>query len=185
MSSYEKWGRIKNWGRLIWRAGKAGRQEWVFTVRNRRPPPRALWEKGVAEERAIWLEVNHLTGDLPSDFPGSWAGKNVCLQCGRPGFDPLEKEVATHSITLAWKIPGTEEPRRLQSMGLQRVGHNWATSLSLSLLSEVNHWASLVVQSVIICLQCWRPGFDPWARTISWRRKQQPTPVFSPGKDYG
>ena len=38
--------------------------------------------------------------------------------------DPLEKEVATHSITLAWKIPGTEEPGRLQSMGLQRVGHD-------------------------------------------------------------
>ena len=35
--------------------------------------------------------------------------------------DPLEKEVATHSSTLAWKIPWTEEPRRLQSMGSQRV----------------------------------------------------------------
>ena len=38
--------------------------------------------------------------------------------------DPLEKEMATHSSTLAWKIPWTEEPGRLQSMGLQRVGHN-------------------------------------------------------------
>ena len=38
--------------------------------------------------------------------------------------DPLEKEVATHSSTLAWKIPWTEDPGRLQSMGLQRVGHN-------------------------------------------------------------
>ena len=38
--------------------------------------------------------------------------------------DPLEKEMATHSITLAWKIPWTEEPGRLQSMGLQRVGHD-------------------------------------------------------------
>ena len=38
--------------------------------------------------------------------------------------DPLEKEMATHSSTLAWKIPFTEEPSRLQSMGLQRVGHN-------------------------------------------------------------
>ena len=35
--------------------------------------------------------------------------------------DPLEKEMATHSGTLAWKIPWTEEPGRLQSMGLQRV----------------------------------------------------------------
>ena len=37
--------------------------------------------------------------------------------------DVLEKEMATHSSTLAWKIPWTEEPRRLQSMGSQRVGH--------------------------------------------------------------
>jgi len=38
--------------------------------------------------------------------------------------DHLEKEMATHSSTLAWKIPWTEEPGRLQSMGSQRVGHD-------------------------------------------------------------
>ena len=38
--------------------------------------------------------------------------------------DPLEKEMATHPSTLAWKIPWTEEPGRLQSMGSQRVGHD-------------------------------------------------------------
>ena len=38
--------------------------------------------------------------------------------------DPLEKEMATHSSILAWKIPWTEEPGRPQSMGSQRVGHN-------------------------------------------------------------
>ena len=42
--------------------------------------------------------------------------------------DPLEKEMAIHSSTLAWKIPWVEEPGRLQSRGLQRVRHNWATS---------------------------------------------------------
>ena len=49
--------------------------------------------------------------------------------------DPLEKEMAIHSSTLAWKIPRTEEPDRLQSMGSQRVGHDSATSLSLSLFT--------------------------------------------------
>ena len=44
--------------------------------------------------------------------------------------DSLEKEMATHSGTLAQKIPWTEEPGRLQSMALQTVRHNWATSLS-------------------------------------------------------
>ena len=38
--------------------------------------------------------------------------------------DPLKKEMATHSSTIAWKIPWTEEPGRLQSMGSQRVGHD-------------------------------------------------------------
>ena len=41
-----------------------------------------------------------------------------------PGVDPLEKEVATHSSILAWKIPWMEEPGKLHSMGLQRVGHD-------------------------------------------------------------
>ena len=40
---------------------------------------------------------------------------------------PLEKEMATHSSILAWKMPWTEEPGGLQSMGLQRVGHDLAT----------------------------------------------------------
>ena len=42
-----------------------------------------------------------------------------------------EKAMANHSSTLAWKIPWKEEPGRLQSMGLLRVRHDWATSLSL------------------------------------------------------
>ena len=43
----------------------------------------------------------------------------------------MEKAMATHSSTLAWKIPGMEEPGRQQCMGSLRVGHDWATSLSL------------------------------------------------------
>ena len=42
--------------------------------------------------------------------------------------DPLEKGMTTHSSILAWRIPWTEEPSGLQSMGLQRVGHNWVTN---------------------------------------------------------
>ena len=46
--------------------------------------------------------------------------------------DPLEEGMPTHSSILAWRIPCIEEPGGLQSMGSQRVGHNWVTSLSLS-----------------------------------------------------
>ena len=48
-----------------------------------------------------------------------------------------EKAMAPHSSTLAWKIPWSEEPGGLQSMGLLRVGHDWATSLSLF---TFKHW---------------------------------------------
>ena len=53
--------------------------------------------------------------------------------------DPMEKEMATHSRTLAWKIPWTEEPGRPQSMGSQRVEHYWVTSLSHS-NGVIDHW---------------------------------------------
>ena len=52
--------------------------------------------------------------------------KNRLPSLGRE--DPLEKEMATHSSSLAWENPHTEEPGGLQSMGSQRVGHNWGTN---------------------------------------------------------
>ena len=66
-------------------------------------------------------------------FPGGASGKGPTRQCRsrkRHGFDPwvgktpLEKGMATHSSTLAWRIPCTEEPGGLQSMGPQRAGHD-------------------------------------------------------------
>ena len=45
--------------------------------------------------------------------------------------------------------------------------------------------ASLVAQHCSVCLQCGRPGFDPWVRKIPWRRKWKPTPVFLPGESHG
>ena len=50
--------------------------------------------------------------------------------------DPLEKEMATHSSSLARKIPWTEEPGRLQSTGSQRVGHDWASSFHFTSLQS-------------------------------------------------
>ena len=58
-------------------------------------------------------------------FPSGLAAKNLPANAGDAGSilgweDPLEKEMATHSSILAWKIPWTEEPGRLQCMGLQK-----------------------------------------------------------------
>ena len=61
----------------------------------------------------------------------SWMCAELCpILCDSLDYS-LEKAMAPHSSTLAWKIPWTEEPGRLQSMGSLRVGHDWATSLSL------------------------------------------------------
>ena len=62
-------------------------------------------------------------------FPGGSDSKESAFNSGDPGSiagseDPLEKGMATHSSILAWRIPWTEEPGGLQSMGLQRVRHD-------------------------------------------------------------
>ena len=62
--------------------------------------------------------------------------------------DPMEKETATHSSILAWRIPWMEEPGRLQSMVSQRVGHDWATSLSLYWLPKPKSSPKPVWESV-------------------------------------
>ena len=53
--------------------------------------------------------------------------------------DSLEKEMATHSSVLAWRIPWTEEPSGLQSMGSQRVGRKWVTEYGTHLNTVVLH----------------------------------------------
>ena len=61
--------------------------------------------------------------------------------------DPLEKEMATHSSILAWRIPWTEEPGRLQSTVSQRGGHDWA--LSLHFTSVLNFYYSVLSTQVL------------------------------------
>ena len=78
--------------------------------------------------------------------------------------DPLDKGMATHSSILAWSIPWTEEPGRLQSMGLQRVGHDWAANISLS------SWAGL---ACVFSLRL----FSPLLRLIP--RRQPSSPVLT------
>ena len=114
--------------------------------------------------------------------------------------DPLEKEMATHSSILAWKIPWTEEPGRLQSMRSQKSQTDWATTTHRDHeLAELNGQDVGLTPPLFHCLGtrlrlpvflgfpygCGRPGFNPWVGTIPWRRKQQPTLVLLPGKFHG
>ena len=90
-------------------------------------------------ESAIGVYISPpLWTSLPFPFPShpSRLIQNPCLSflshtANSCWLSILQKAMAPHSSTLAWKIPWTEEPERLQSMGSLRVGHYWATSLSL------------------------------------------------------
>ena len=66
--------------------------------------------------------------------------------------DPLEKETATHSSTLAWRIPWEEEPGGLQSMGSQRVRHDWATELNWT----EHVWIASLVAQRLKCIPAMR-----------------------------
>ena len=105
----------------------------------------------------------------------------------------LEKEMATHSSILAWRIPGTEEPGGLLSMGLHRVW-TWLKWLSSSSSSR---WIALLLCPVeskkSSSLWLFYPVFmfsSNWQcfcsytpiKSLSLRRKWQSTPVFLPGK---
>ena len=72
-----------------------------------------------------WVWASPVT-QMVKNLPAMWE-----TRVQSPGWeDPLEKGMTTHSNILAWGIPWIEEPGGLQSMGCQRVGHNWATNAS-------------------------------------------------------
>ena len=106
--------------------------------------PLEEWQQ-VCKDKRLWpLPSSQSWGHndrVPYSNKTVWAQTVKCLSTMRETRvqslvweDPLEKEMAIHSSTIAWKIPRTEEPGRLQSMWSQRVGHDWVTSLSLSIL---------------------------------------------------
>ena len=83
--------------------------------------------------------------------------------------DFVEKAMAPHSSTLAWTIPWTEEPLRLQSMGLLRVGHNWASSLPLFIFM---HWRRKWQPIPVSCLENPKDGGTWWAAVYGVTQSQ-------------
>ena len=93
----------------------------------------------------------------------------------------MEKEMAIHSSTIAWKIPWTQEPSRLQSMGSQRVGHDWVKAIMSVCLSVSFHHQSrdhivslLFIQSRIkvtvnICWVSVKEGMATHSSFLAWR----------------
>ena len=121
-----------------------------------------------------------LMAQVVKNLPAMWETQVQAL--GQE--DPLERGMATHSTILALRIPWTEMPSGLQSMGSQRVRHDWVINTYLLYLLLCNEYvwrASLVVQMVknLPAVQ------ETQVRKIPWRREQLPTPVFLPGEFHG
>ena len=95
--------------------------------------------------------------------------------------DPLEKEMATHSSTLAWEIPWTEEPGRATVHGVTKS----RTQLSNFTLFHFPTSGTSGKEPACQCRRHKRHGFDPWVGKIPCRRAWQPTPVFLPGESHG
>ena len=101
------------------------------------PMDRGAWRAtvhGFAEsDMTEQLTLSHFTFIGPSGLSWWLSGKESTCQCRKCGFNPwvgkipVEKEMAAHCSILAWRISWTEEPGRLQSRGLQRIGYDWVT----------------------------------------------------------
>ena len=98
--------------------------------------------------------------------------------------DALEEGMATHSSILAWRIPRTEEPARLQSMLLQRVRHDWATKHTHT-HTECLCRASLVAQIVKNLPAMQETWFWSLGQEDPWKKGMEPTPVFLHGEFHG
>ena len=119
--------------------------------------------------RGLWFTHTHIYGEGDASLVAQMVKHLVAMWKTRVWSlgqeDPLEKEMGTHSSTLAWRIPWMEEPGTLQSMGSQRVRYNWVTSFSLSHTHTHTHthcWCCCSVSQScpILCdpMDCSTPG---------------------------
>ena len=87
-------------------------------------------------------------------------------------FHALEKEMATHSSVLAWRIPGTGEPGGLPSLGSHRIGHNWRDlAAGPALLTLCSSWGSPEVIITKILAQCLAPGWETLTTVLKHVRR--------------
>ena len=122
---------------------------------------------------SLW-DLSSLTGSNLD--PLEW--KHRVLTTGTPGNSQCSA-VLLWCIP-AWRISWTEEPGRLQSMGLQRVRHGWVTNTTFK-----DKWASLVTHMVKNLPTMQETQVRSLGWEVPWRRAWQPPPVFLPGESYG
>ena len=84
--------------------------------------------------------------------------------------DPLEKEMATHSSTLAWRIPWREEPGRLLVHGVAKSQTRLSDFTFTFMIKEGFPGGASGKEPACQCVRCKRGGFNPWVGKIAWRR---------------
>ena len=102
----------------------------------------------------MWTRENQMHGKEMCWKHLKSYGKESSCKAEDPGSipgleDPLEKGMATYSNILAWRIPWTEEPGRLQSMGSQKIKHNWGTNI-FTFFSKLIHCVKQTTQAKIL-----------------------------------
>ena len=101
-------------------------------------------------------------------------------------FICLKKGMATHSCILAWRLPWTEEPGGLQSLGLLIFIHDYSDlACTHACASKGFPGDPRGKEPTCQCRRYKRCWFNPWIVKIPWRMTWQPTPVFLPGKSLG
>ena len=141
--------------------------------------PKSERSKGTCKFWALhppsWAsQVELMVKNLPAN-----AG-DIRTQVQSLGPDFLEEDMATHSSILAWRIPWTEEPGRLQSMGLQRVGHDWS-DLVCSYLPGLTAYVGTLASTtrpahLFSSLPC-SPAQPPALSQSAARRSLRPLPL--------
>ena len=144
--------------------------EFKIIIKKNRKPRKSLNQHKFGGFNQRWLK-NFNIGEV---YSWGGVGKGSGLSWAALTHHAYFFTTAPHSSTLAWKIPWTEEPGRLQTMGSQRIGHNWATSLSYIYLewfgTHVGIWEVIALippwLSLRFMVRNWRVSLVPPVCTV-------------------
>ena len=137
-----------------------------------------------------WAQVSHIAGRFFTSWATReakeyWSGQRIPSPEDLPNQDQTGVSCIASGFFTNWAIREALTTGKIIALIIltfvSKVMSLLFNMLSRFVIAFLPWW----VRWWRVCLQCGRPGFNPWVRKISWRRKWQPTPVFLPGKSHG